>query len=206
MPNWCETSVSITGENEELKRFADTIGPKFDFDRVIPMPGELHGTVADGHTEYQVYYGNGLPSRNQEEHRAELDEDPKNRERADRDKSLVDKYGAYDWYEWCWENWGTKWPADSVRLQTSGDAITIDFMTAWAFPEPIFQKLSEMFPSLHFCGQAVEHGMAWAIRFEAENGELFIAELDYDDSYPDEDDELDEDGDVVLTTEDVEPG
>ena len=184
MPNWCETTVIITGNEEDLRRLSNAIGDNFDFDRLIPMPEELRETTADWHQEHRVYYEDGSDDAERERRRAELDQDPKNRARADLDQALLEKYGAYDWYEWRCTNWGTKWPPDSVWIEAHSDSVVIDFDTAWSFPGPVFQRLSEMFPSLNFRGRAVEHGMAWALDFEAHNGKLSIDDLDYEQEYP----------------------
>lgn len=61
-------------------------------------------------------------------------------------KQYVDnykQYGATSWYEWCIENWGTKWNAGS-NGQIDDD--TIVFKTAWSMPEPVIMKLSQMYP------------------------------------------------------------
>src|SRR4051812_46941103 len=110
MTNWCTTTLHIFGEEDDLKRFSETIGDGFDFNRITPMPDELKDTKADNHIAYEVYYGSGVDGNDIETHRAELDKDPKNRERADHENALIEKYGACDWYEWSCENWGTKWP------------------------------------------------------------------------------------------------
>jgi hypothetical protein len=193
MPNWCTTNVIITGEPQnELNRLVSAIGVDFDFNRLIPIPEELRDTEADDHREYRVYHGNGSDEAGFETLRAELDRDRRNRDKADRDKALLDKYGAYDWYEWCWKNWGTKWSACEVAIQTDCNGIAIVFDSAWGFPKPIFQQLSEMFPSLYFIGHAVEHNMGWTFNFEASDGLLAIHKLDYDEEYPSRDDENDE--------------
>lgn len=52
-------------------------------------------------------------------------------------------YGATTWYDWCTANWGTKWNAGSnIEIDNS----TISFQTAWAMPEPVITKLSQMYP------------------------------------------------------------
>jgi Ferredoxin-like domain in Api92-like protein len=182
MPNWCTTTIIIEddGEGEEdLRQFANLIGGDFDFDRIIPMPEELRSTLT-GHHEYHAYYetGSDQDDNDRERRRAELDQDPKNREKADQDKALLEKYGAYDWDDWSMMNWGTKWPAEGVSIEADEDRITIIFDTAWSFPEPIFQKLSEMFPSLYFRGHADEPNMGWMLVFQAHNGQLRVARLD----------------------------
>ncbi len=58
----------------------------------------------------------------------------------------IQQYGAPTWYEWCVQNWGSKWNADGCNA--APDANTITFLTAWSAPHPILQKLSEMYPDL----------------------------------------------------------
>lgn len=52
------------------------------------------------------------------------------------------KYGAVTWYEWCWSNWGVKWPASECSLRDE----EYSFHTPWDVPHQIYKKLSEMFP------------------------------------------------------------
>lgn len=57
--------------------------------------------------------------------------------------SNIINYGFPTWYEWCIENWGTKWNAyDTERI---GDD-TVIFKTAWSNPEPIMINLSKTYP------------------------------------------------------------
>ena len=51
-------------------------------------------------------------------------------------------YGATSWYHWCIDNWGTKWNACDIYM-ASEDIIV--FYTAWNHPEPVIQKISELF-------------------------------------------------------------
>ena len=65
-------------------------------------------------------------------------------------------------YEWCCENWGTKWNAcidEGVDWDVDGDYAIIHFNTAWAPPEPIIAKLREKFPDANFNGFYREDGM-----------------------------------------------
>lgn len=56
-------------------------------------------------------------------------------------------YGEKNWYDWRISNWGTKWNAYgySEDHQYNNDR-KIYFLTAWAAPHPVIEKLSEMFP------------------------------------------------------------
>lgn len=59
--------------------------------------------------------------------------------------------GSPDWYEWSIQHWGTKWGAYDYEERERGDGrFVFKFETAWSFPEPIFRKLAETWPSLTF--------------------------------------------------------
>lgn len=49
-------------------------------------------------------------------------------------------------YEWCCNNWGTKWNAYEIGF----DYNAICFDTAWSTPTPIFEALSKQFPDVTF--------------------------------------------------------
>ena len=52
------------------------------------------------------------------------------------------QYGADSWYDWCCENWGTKWNANNTYVV---DDTEIEFDTAWSCPVNIFKELSRQF-------------------------------------------------------------
>lgn len=55
------------------------------------------------------------------------------------------------WYEWSIANWGTKWNSyDGVEVLVGPGRYVFRFETAWAFPVPIFDALSQRYPSLVF--------------------------------------------------------
>lgn len=62
------------------------------------------------------------------------------------------RYGAPTWYNWCCENWGTKWNA--CRTNTVDDN-TISFNTAWGTPLPVIARLAETYPN-----RKIEHWWA----------------------------------------------
>lgn len=51
-------------------------------------------------------------------------------------------YGADSWYDWCINNWGTKW--NSARTYRISDN-EVEFETAWNCPIEIFKELSKQF-------------------------------------------------------------
>jgi hypothetical protein len=115
MPNWCENSLSVIGEKEEIKRF----------------------------------YEKGLeisPYKNQGQW------------------SLFPYYpypGEWD-YDWCCENWGTKWDIDFEDYgiaEIEGDAFSACFETAWAPPVEWLKKVQGDYPELKFRLEYSEDGM-----------------------------------------------
>lgn len=56
------------------------------------------------------------------------------------------KYGAPSWYEWAIMNWGVKWDASDSETYEENGTIVYRFNSPWGTPDPVFYKLSEMFP------------------------------------------------------------
>ena len=52
-----------------------------------------------------------------------------------------------EWYNWRWNNWGTKWNAYEEEYDGGN---TISFLTAWAPPHEVIEALSEQFPGVYF--------------------------------------------------------
>lgn len=87
------------------------------------------------------------------------------------------KYGAKTWYDWCIENWGTKWNAYEVKFDGT---CKLTFQTAWAMPEPILKALTAKYPDADFtwtwadedtgsnCGVAI-HTKGTCVIFTPEN-------------------------------------
>jgi Ferredoxin-like domain in Api92-like protein len=189
MPNWCSTDFVVSGPAEGITRFREAVRGSddsgespLDFNRLIPMPSELVGTVADFGTAYEVYYGDverileypwvkRLGIETVERLQEHFDADPKHRAIADQWKGNIEKYGAPSWYEWRREHWGTKWNACDAEVTDNGDgSLHVNFGTAWSFPWPVFEKLVSEFPQLLFEGSANEPNFDFYITFEGRNG------------------------------------
>ena len=133
MPNWCENDLYVLGAKEDLVRFKEAVKGRdrhgeetlLNEDAIIPYP----------------------------EHFRKLDEAARQYEEAhpddwaNRPKDGSNQGG----YEWCIENWGTKWGFCEVQLVSESDAeLQYTFNTAWSPPSPLIKKLGEMFPTLEF--------------------------------------------------------
>jgi hypothetical protein len=75
--------------------------------------------------------------------------------------------GTIDGYQWCLDNWGTKWGDCHTRYEVASKPIahaTFYYDTAWAPAD--FGKIAKMYPNLTFITKYEEGGMgfvgAWA--------------------------------------------
>ena len=109
MPNWCTNEVSIYGHKneEQLKQFVDECitGTVIDFEKVIPYP-------------------DSAPSRDDLKPSATLTEQ--------LDHPYQKWYNDIG-YNWCIDNWGTKWTASSLSEDTyiSDDEVQLQFDTVY---------------------------------------------------------------------------
>ena len=131
---------------------------EFSFNNIIPMPEELRGTssptnVVDTQEEVDKWkeehpkwdaMGMGRPIT-----QAEYD-------------TLMSEHGVSNWYDWCSDNWGTKWNCNTVEFEEDGDRLCYEFETAWSPPEGIYWKLKELFPTVHISWFFREEGMEMA--------------------------------------------
>ena len=121
MPNWVTNKIVITGKAERITEIIESIKGE---DRPIDFEKIVP-----------------MP--------AELQNTKSPSDKPDPD--LIAKYGSDNWYDWCIQNWGTKWNASGtqdIRLNFKGNRLTIVFNTAWSTPAPVIEKLSEKFPDV----------------------------------------------------------
>ena len=169
MPNWCECDLEITYEGEnteegikEINRFqeyAKTGNNVLDTEKFFPYPERFKKLDEEAEKEYERI-------------RALPEEERKN---APRPKDGFNQGG----YEWCINNWGTKWGichADLVFTDYKSGVLTYSFDSAWSPPEPVIEKMAKMFPSLRFCLRYFEGGAGFNGIFVCENGEITNAQ------------------------------
>lgn len=164
MPNHVYYIMSVSGEEEKIKEFFDNHitgkGEKgedyFDFDTIIPFPAELIGTTAP----------NSPPRVDGKE---VSPESKQYKEWEENSKNLIEKYGADNWYDWKVTNQGTKWGAYDYMYDAD---YRFTFQTAWSTPDPVFEKMAELYPTLRFDIDVVEEGGYFSGNINIENGEV----------------------------------
>jgi hypothetical protein len=175
MPNWCDTTVTVRGPEEEIEAFKRAclfLDPKddnngIDFQRVIPMPEALKDTEKSG----TVDYGLIVVGHYDAEAEKMLDypwvkeagvtdvaglrellvkKSPECVELARRHLAVKQATGYLNWYDWSCANWLTKWPPVESRYWVEDGCHKLHLATAWSPPIPVFQKIVRMFPKLSF--------------------------------------------------------
>ncbi len=150
MPNWCNNTLELEHDDPAMierakKAFLD--GRLLD--EFVPVPKDLHivaGRVGD-------------------------DTDPKQIELEAQEKANLEKYGYATWYDYCVNEWGTKWDVGGDGYEPSNDdpnATSMSFDSAWAPPCAAMEK----FMALGFRLKLYywESGMCFAGCFD-ENGD-----------------------------------
>lgn len=132
MPNWVSTTLSVKGSPAEVQRFIDGIKDSKILESYVPCPEELHATVAGS-----------VGTDKAEEHRKQQE-------------SNTAKYGYKDWYDWSYDNWGTKWGdcdtdiGHPMQLANGSWEVVMRYQTAWGPADAGFLKVSALFPELLF--------------------------------------------------------
>lgn len=121
MPNWCSNTLTVQhSDTDKLKILAQAFDNECLFDAIKPVPEALKnpGTTSFGGS----------------------DADAKDQLR----KQLLAEYGYSSWYDFCVDQWGTKWEAnsyDKADYQDGDTVLQLSFDTAWSPPLGIYQAL-----------------------------------------------------------------
>ena len=189
-PNWvsCDFSVRIPyfeGKGKEaskqkaikeLREFASwarTGKELIDFRKFIPYPKEFVDMDREQLIHAQKYKAAWTRYMNK------LGRDPN----ADESKKFWDDYHRKHpavkdgfnsgGYEWCCENWGTKWNACHTELgYMQDDEVMYHFDTAWSPANPVILAMSKKFPILEFTLTYFECGCAFHGVFQCKEGKV----------------------------------
>ena len=185
MPNYVKNRVVMEGIADLPLFIEVDGKKHFDFNRLIPMPKELEMEQGSITEESIIYYltercsisvqelqgekasmasvlvQNMFSSKWYEEVFRRVQENMAGASEEEKDIaydkgrqyiSNFMKYGFTTWYGWRNHNWGTKWNACDTEIL---DKDTIVFDTAWSNPDPIMEKLGEIYPGIR-----IEHWWA----------------------------------------------
>lgn len=144
MPNWCNNIVVVKHKNKEA---LDRVEKAFDKGELcqefIPIPEELMNTKAPNHD-----------NKNNKSTRLRL------------------VHGYSNWYDFCVNEWGTKWDVGSEGSCIKGDdRITLYFDSAWSPPVGLYRKLLD--EGYDIVAYYFESGMMFAGMFSADGDEYY---------------------------------
>ena len=148
MPNWCDNTLNISGDQETLKNLKEFVGR--------PLKREGDETI-----EKPIFslYNITAPTKDSEPRIGEA----------------FKSQGDDDWYHNQINSWGTKWDVAGENIFTSEKEgfLSYSFDSAWSPPDLAIARLAEIFPTLSIEHVYNEPGMCfWGI-MTYKNGELF---------------------------------
>jgi len=123
VPNYCGNTLTITHEDPTMIVRAKAAFAEGRFlDEFIPVPEDLKivaGSVGDP------------------DEQAKLEA---------QTKANVERHGYGNWYDWCVNEWGTKWDVgDGNGIQTWDEhELIVYFDSAWSPPIPAYEKLLDL--------------------------------------------------------------
>ena len=102
---------------------------------------------------------------------------PENMFRGDlsvEEGELLRKAGIPNWYDWCWENWGTKWDimdGGLAKHREGGDyIITGEFNTAWSPPTETYDEFIKNNPDCSIKSMYFEPGCGFCGIYDSKDG------------------------------------
>jgi len=143
MPNWCGNTLTLTHEDTEMIVRAKRAFAEGEFlNEFIPVPEDLKivaGSVSDPDEQARL-------TAQEQYNRA--------------------KFGYANWYDWCVNEWGTKWDVgDSQGINSCTDhELIVYFDSAWSPPIAAYEKLIDLGFTVY--ANYYESGCAYAGIFE----------------------------------------
>lgn len=138
MPNWCYNTVELTHEDPKMiARARAAFLDKGLLNEFVPIPEELKITAG--------YLGDGAEQAALEAQEA----------------SNLEKHGYRNWYDYCVNEWGTKWDVTGQEVNDIPNGVILTFDSAWTPPTGAYDKLLDLGfevramyyePGMGFCG------------------------------------------------------
>lgn len=175
MPNNITNQITFGSDSAALAAFQRMLRDvrmegqplgSFDFNKLLPMPKELDmeaGTRTDRGLKLVREYHHALTDLEQQKplltpkeyaaklrlckgmYRKKRMADPETWALGEKAYNNVQRFGSPTWYEWCNQNWGSKWNAYQPRPLREDDH-TMIFYTAWSSVPKIISLLSRRYP------------------------------------------------------------
>lgn len=202
MPNYITNRVDLRGTQESINDLINSLesdDSQIDFNKIIPMPESLNveaGSMEDQSIAVYMYKEKGDDSKLRkifgypwvaQAGIKSLDElcdyfIKKNPDIIKKGKIYIEnfaKYGATTWYDWCCDNWGTKWNACEPWV----DLKAFGFQTAWSNVTDLMVRVSEKFPDVEMQYQWADEDFGCNVgRITIKNGRIIAKNIPKDGS------------------------
>jgi hypothetical protein len=140
MPNWCNNTLWVDGNPEQLKDFKSKTTKQADHNQPNGLEFTLEGLYP---TPPELMKENAF-------------------DQSENSEALTEKYGYSDWYTWRVNKWGTKWDVcESDIYENSDTEFMVVFDSAWAPPVNWLEHIAPQFPELKFKMAFSEPGMGF---------------------------------------------
>jgi len=163
--------MSVTGDRDSLIKLTEAITRKhdsslaettmgveqvdYDLSVLFPIPDELRITAMFFSTET---------------------DDPEYQELLKKYEANKAKYNHTTWYDWCIENWSTKWSPRieewTINDYPNGSEIYAYYETAWSPADGLIREVSKQFPTLLFTVSSDEEGRSFSCVMAFSKGEI----------------------------------
>jgi len=142
MPNWCNNTLEITHSDPAMiERARSAFADGRLLDEFHPVPNDL-----------KIVAG-----------RVGADDDQAQKDLVAQEQANRTKYGYSNWYDWCVNEWGTKWDVggNGYEAQDIPNGLIMTFDSAWAPPVRAMEQLVDLGfdvrlmyyePGMAFCG------------------------------------------------------
>ncbi len=145
MPNHVKNIVRIV--HKDGKKASEIAEKLKDFNEIKRMPAELRWnqspTVLISQEEFDKQEADWNAKTPEEQEEVKKRHHSRQITRA-MSVDLKRRFGADNWYEWSYANWGTKWGSYEVEHEQGSNVI--EFQTAWSTPTEIIEELSRQYP------------------------------------------------------------
>lgn len=125
MPNWCNNNLTLTHKDPAMiQRAYDALERGEFLQEFCPVPEDLKNTVSG-------FLGSGDEQKALEA----------------QTKRNVEKYGYSNWYDYCTNEWGTKWDVGEQGcsdIHPDGTMLHTYFDSAWSPPTRAYEKLEAL--------------------------------------------------------------
>lgn len=185
MPNWVFNNLTITGEEQDLKKFAEKASKPHQ-----TFWADWKTNEVKEETESRVIsFWNFKEPENKQLYFANSDYKPEGYEQLSVEEKMAIsmQFKSDGWYDWNCREWGTKWDASDPYLEDNSEKgeLRYSFSTAWSPAEGAYQAMVEQHPELSFEFYCEEE-QGWGVKYASENGELSVVEeWDIPDSHAD---------------------